>query len=158
MGKFLKRPQWYDTDGTLRDAAKITLNGSVNQTPTFYAPTSIGTSGQVLVSYSTGYPPYWQSLYLHNVKLYIRDSGQIANETGYAYFSLFTNSKLELTVSSTNISNVPYNYSGKTVPSSGYLHIGSTTYQIVALKFGTVITSPLSDTYITTYTVIYIYI
>ena len=39
----------------------ITLNGTVTKTPSFYAPTTAGTSGQHLVSNGTG-APTWQNM------------------------------------------------------------------------------------------------
>ena len=42
-------------------ADTITLNGTVTKTPSFYAPTTAGTSGQHLVSSGTG-APVWQNM------------------------------------------------------------------------------------------------
>ena len=42
-------------------ANTITLNGTQTKTPSFYAPTSAGTSGQILVSSGSG-APTWQNL------------------------------------------------------------------------------------------------
>ena len=42
-------------------ANTITLNGSATKDPSFYAPTSVGSNGQVLISSGSG-APTWQNL------------------------------------------------------------------------------------------------
>lgn len=50
-----------DLELAIGNKSRVTLNGSATTSPSFYAPTSAGTSGQVLVSNGSG-APKWESL------------------------------------------------------------------------------------------------
>lgn len=50
-----------DLELAIGNKSRVTLNGSSTTTPSFYAPTSAGTAGQVLVSNGSG-APKWESL------------------------------------------------------------------------------------------------
>lgn len=61
-------------------ANTITLNGTVTKTPSFYAPTTAGTSGQHLVSSGTG-APTWQDMPV-NLKKYSANNTAITAAGG----------------------------------------------------------------------------
>ena len=61
-------------------ANTITLNGAVTADPTFYAPTTAGTSGQHLVSSGTG-APTWQDMPV-NLKKYSANNGELTAAGG----------------------------------------------------------------------------
>lgn len=69
-------------------ANTITLNGAVTADPTFYAPTTAGTSGQHLVSSGTG-APTWQDMPV-NLKKYSANNTAIT-AAGGAYTWTITN-------------------------------------------------------------------
>lgn len=50
-----------DLELAIGNKSRVTLNGSATTSPSFYAPTSAGTAGQVLVSNGSG-APKWESL------------------------------------------------------------------------------------------------
>ena len=61
-------------------ANTITLNGAVTADPTFYAPTTAGTSGQHLISSGTG-APTWQDMPV-NLKKYSANNGELTAAGG----------------------------------------------------------------------------
>ena len=61
-------------------ANTITLNGTATKTPSFYAPTTVGTSGQHLVSSGTG-APTWQDMPV-NLKKYSANNTAITAAGG----------------------------------------------------------------------------
>lgn len=61
-------------------ANTITLNGTATKTPSFYAPTTVGTSGQHLVSGGTG-APTWQDMPV-NLKKYSANNTEITAAGG----------------------------------------------------------------------------
>lgn len=80
MPKFLDRPKWND-NGTYRSAARITLNGSVNQNPDFYAPTTQGTDGYVLMGGQS--TPQWVDIGLKQVESITKSVGNYASSSNY---------------------------------------------------------------------------
>lgn len=61
-------------------ANTITLNGAATDDPTFYAPTTVGTAGQHLVSSGTG-APTWEDMPV-NLKKYSANNGELTAAGG----------------------------------------------------------------------------
>lgn len=113
---------------TANKMPKVTLNGSSTNTPSFYAPTSAGTAGQVLTSTGGMGGPVWKdassggsTLYRHDV--YIQTSGGPGAVT--LYFNIYSQNPSSTTGSLSALSSLIGNVGLST---GGYRYISATGY------------------------------